>query len=591
MRLEETASMRVEGASKSKEGGRKSREGGRRTSLSPPIPSVRRRSCSLSPPRAIHSNEGARRRNEGGAPEEVRRSTEGALPIAIAIHTTANATKNIKYIEAAGGYGHRHGQGGQGKNEEARVEDGGAGDVRPQVRRWKPRSRRWREQLCQLAALPDEQVRVLGDLIFSADVSTDRTYHIDHGAKGTLVFVGLHKNGTECAIKRMQRVQTWRNMMQEEIAALNHAGLDRCPHVVAYEADAQDHNFEYLALQLCECNLEEHIKEQVELHGALGEELVQRYARDILEGLAWLARVNQVHRDIKPRNLLLDQRGQLLLADFGLVREMGGDASSVHSGEAGTMGWMATEVLASVASGHHGRWKTKSDVQVAGMVMFYMLTAGRHPFGDNAITTQFNILQGKPANLHLVADKPLAHDLIDWLLTCDVESRPSAQHALETHPYFWTLSDGRMDAEKSANFISKIAMTSQCRHPEQHADWQAIDTDLCKELFGPSGDWVVAAALNSRIVSSKQKFQAHKQAEGGKEYKTTSICHFLRLFRNIMMHHTPEDRAAMGKDRSVAEYLASRDWFPALVARIYKIVRTSDLRNHPDLASFCRAPP
>jgi len=34
-------------------------------------------------------------------------------------------------------------------------------------------------------------VRCVGELIFSADVSSESTFHIDHGAKGTLVFVGL----------------------------------------------------------------------------------------------------------------------------------------------------------------------------------------------------------------------------------------------------------------------------------------------------------------------------------------------------------------------------------------------------------------
>jgi hypothetical protein len=45
----------------------------------------------------------------------------------------------------------------------------------------------------------------------------------------------------------------------------------------------------------------------------------------------------------------------------------------------------------------------------------------------------------------------------------------------------------------------------------------------------------------------------------------------------------------MGKDRSVAEYIASRQWFTGLLARLYRVVRTSELRKHPDLASFCRA--
>ena len=97
-----------------------------------------------------------------------------------------------------------------------------------------------------------------------------------------------------------------------------------------------------------------------------------------------------------------------------------------------------------------------------------MLTGGRHPFGDNAITTQFNILQGIPANLHLVEHSPLAQDLIEWMLTADVERRPSAYEVLFLHPYFWTLPDGRVDAERSANFVAKVAMTTPCRHPENY---------------------------------------------------------------------------------------------------------------------------
>ena len=63
-------------------------------------------------------------------------------------------------------------------------------------------------------------------------------------------------------------------------------------------------------------------------------------------------------------------------------------------------------------------------------------------------------------------------------------------------------------------------------------------------------------ALNSRVVASKQKFQALKQTEGGgKEYRTTSICDFLRLLRNILMHHTPGVGEVWGEGEALCPLL------------------------------------
>ena len=65
---------------------------------------------------------------------------------------------------AGGGEVEGHGGGGHGAGEEE-GEQAAAG--RP-VRRWKPRSTRWRRQLEMLAALPDEQVRcVCGVWVYS----------------------------------------------------------------------------------------------------------------------------------------------------------------------------------------------------------------------------------------------------------------------------------------------------------------------------------------------------------------------------------------------------------------------------------------
>jgi serine/threonine protein kinase len=54
---------------------------------------------------------------------------------------------------------------------------------------------------------------------------------------------------------------------------------------------------------------------------SLGEAEAKFYARDIIEGLRYLRPHGIIHRDIKPDNILVDDRGRLNLADFGLSKQ------------------------------------------------------------------------------------------------------------------------------------------------------------------------------------------------------------------------------------------------------------------------------
>ncbi|GAQ89818.1 VH1-INTERACTING KINASE-like [Klebsormidium nitens] len=85
--------------------------------------------------------------------------------------------------------------------------------------------------------------------------------------------------------------------------------------------------------------------------GALPAATAIRYALDIARGMNYLhlQRPNPVlHRDLKPRNLLLDESGHLKVADFGLSKLLTTDAMHEQykmTGETGTYRYMAPEVF------------------------------------------------------------------------------------------------------------------------------------------------------------------------------------------------------------------------------------------------------
>ena len=49
----------------------------------------------------------------------------------------------------------------------------------------------------------------------------------------------------------------------------------------------------------------------------------QSYTYQILQGIVFCHSRRVLHRDLKPQNLLIDQKGAIKLADFGLGRAFG----------------------------------------------------------------------------------------------------------------------------------------------------------------------------------------------------------------------------------------------------------------------------
>ena len=103
---------------------------------------------------------------------------------------------------------------------------------------------------------------------------------------------------------------------------------------------------------------------------------------EICDALQYAHDQGIVHRDIKPENILLDRRGRVKVADFGLAKLIGGEDESVIGGSdkaspaltevgkvMGTPQYMAPEQVEHPAAVDH-----RADIYALGVVLYQMLT-------------------------------------------------------------------------------------------------------------------------------------------------------------------------------------------------------------------------
>jgi len=114
--------------------------------------------------------------------------------------------------------------------------------------------------------------------------------------------------------------------------------------------------------------------------------------RDLAEALAYAHEQGIVHRDVKPANVMLDDKGQPLLMDFGLAARLDETEKLTHEGTImGTPLYMAPEQ----AAGRTAEVGPASDQYSLG-VMLYEMLCSRTPFKGTAQGVLYDHVHTEP---------------------------------------------------------------------------------------------------------------------------------------------------------------------------------------------------
>lgn len=267
-------------------------------------------------------------------------------------------------------------------------------------------------QDCGTRLLIERRYRLIKPLRELSPRSHTDVFEVDDG--GIRKVMKILKDGSPQLVEMFEREAL---TLQE----LKHPGIPQVD-IDGYFPSASNNSSQELHCLVMEKVEGQNLEQWIFKQGSISQSLAIKWLRQLIEILDVLHQNHFFHRDIKPSNIMLKPDGQLVLIDFGSVRQISntylaklnlGNLTTIFSG-----GYTPQEQL-------DGKASPQSDYFALGRTFVYLLT-GKHPV-ELPIDSKTHKLvwQDKAPQI----SKPLA-DFIDELMAPFPGDRPQETKAI-----------------------------------------------------------------------------------------------------------------------------------------------------------------